>query len=346
MKKFHLKLIKAATILTFALCAHNVFSEESKSTGQSGFSNIPFTATPAQRQWRIGFKATAILDLVEIPASKAVCEECDRISIETWPPEKTENLDFENPNVLPLPFKDNGSIKNNLVNPEKWFLVDLKGNRRETSVNRLAAVFSQASSGCCYMTSEVLGQKDAIVIDTMGPTPNNLFIAYTTKPEPVPVMRRADAKQKQFVSAGEKIPVEYINALDSAMVKQALGDRYPVFKKELTQVYVQDFQACMDQKKGVEKFMLTGWISEEYSCAFAIYRKDEKNVAPVAVFFNSRQAYNDNFKAKIEAAADLDGNGTDELILSVSYSEGNAFKIFTINNDKLIQIYESGYYGL
>lgn len=346
MKKINFKLIKTAALFTLLISSHNVFAEESKNTTQPGFSNIPFTAPPAQRQWRIGFKATAVLDLIEIPASKANCEECDHIAGEAWPPEKTENLNFENPNALPLPFKDNGSIKSNLINPEKWFLIDLKGNKRETSVNRLAAVFSQASSGCCYMTSEVLGQKDAIVIDTMGPTPNNLFIAYTTKPNPVPVMRRADAKQKQFINTGEKIPAEYVNDLDSPAMKEALGDKYSVFKKELTQVYIQDVQACIDQKKGVEKLMLIGWISEEYTCAFAIYRKDEKNAAPVAVFFNGRQAYNDNFKAKVEAATDLDGNGTDELIMSASYYEGNAFKFFTLKDGKATQIYETGYYGL
>ncbi|WP_027360905.1 hypothetical protein [Desulforegula conservatrix] len=346
MKNFNFKLIKTAAILTIMLCTHNAFAEDNKPTENPGFTSIPFTAQPVQRQWRTGFKANSVLDFIEIPPSKAMCEECERISRETWPPEKTEHLNFENPNALPLPFDDNGSIKSGLINPEKWFLIDLKGNIKETSVNRLTAVFSQTSSGCCYMTSEALGQKDTVVINTMGPTPNNFFIAYTSKPVPVPVMRRADTKQKQFTNTGEKIPEEYINSLDSAAMKQALGDKQTVFKKELQMAYTQDFQACIDQKKGVEKLSMTGWISEDFTCAFAIYRKEEKNAEPVAVFFNARQAYNDNFRPTIEAAADLDGNGTDELITSVAYSEGNAFKIFTIKNEKMTQIYETGYYGL
>lgn len=346
MKKLNFKLIKTAMISCLVLFSQNALAEENSLPEEQRFSSIPFTGQPPQRQWRIGFRASNLLDMIEIPTSKAACEECERIAGDSWPHEKTEHLDPAQYNVLPLPFIKGGSIGSGLINPEKWFAMDLKGNNKEVSVNRLASVFSQVSSGCCYMTTEVLGQKDAIAIDSMGPTPNNLFVAFSSKPEPLPTMRRVETKQKRFISDEGKIPAEYVSALNSNSLKKALGENHQAFKNKLHQVYSQDFQAMLDQKKGVENFSITGWITEDYSCAFAIYKTNEKNTEPLTIFYKSRQAYNDNFAAKVEAAADLDGNGTDELILSVTYYEGNAFKIFTVKDGQALQLYETGYYGL
>lgn len=346
MKKSTAGFVKSVFFIFLSLSFHDAFAEESISPEKKGFTSIPFTNPPSQRQWRLGFRPSAGFDMIEIPALKANCEECNRISGQAWPPEKIENLDSGKQNALALPFDMNSSLNRDLVNPEKWYLTDLKGNTRETSVNRLASVFSQVSSGCCYMTTELLGVKESIELDTCGPVPGNLFVAFTAKPDPVSVMRRTGAARKQFTNTGEKIPVEYVNALDSPVLRQALGDRHRIFKKELHEVSIQDFEACLDRKKGVEKLNLTVWISEEYTSAFAVYRKDEKNQVPVAAYFKSRQAYNDNFRPKVEAAFDFEGDGADELIMSVSYYEGNAFRVFGIRDGKITELYESGYYGL
>lgn len=343
MKKNNFNLAKAALAIAIMVFAPNINAEESKKVDKKGIEKIPFTAPPAQRQWRVGFRANDILDMIEIQPSRDACDECDRLSGDVWPHEKTEHLDLAKPHVLPLPFRSKGVIEKSLINPEKWFVTDLKGNKREISVNRLAAVFSQVSSGCCYMTTEALSQNEEMPLDSMGPSGDRLFVAFTSKPDPFPVMRRTETKQKVFLNQGGEIPKPYLAVLDSPSMKKALGEKHQAFKNELSQVYTQEFEACVDKSKGVEKLSITGWVTEDFSCAFAILKENEP---PLAIHYKSRQAYNDNFKAKIEAASDLDGNGTDEIITSVTYSEGNAFKIFTLKDGQAVQLYETGYYGL
>jgi hypothetical protein len=341
-------ILKSIFFLILVSGIQNSTAGEQKDASKAGISPVPFTAPPAQRQWRLGFRSSAGLDMIEIQPSKAACEECDKLSARIWPPEKTEHLDMNRHNVLALPFEKDGILQRDLVNPEKWYLLDIKGNIREVSVNRLASVFSQVSSGCCYLATELLGADESIELDTSGPVPSNLFVAFTSKPDSSSVMRRSVSSQKTFTDTGEKIPAEYIRALDSAAIKQAWGEKLQIFRKELHEVSIQDFDACLDAKKGVEKFRTVNWISGEYTSAFAIYRQDEKDkyAEPVAVYFSSRQAYNDNFRPKVEAAVNLGGDGADELIMSVLYSEGNAFRVFEVRDGKLNTLYESGYYGL
>lgn len=317
-----------------------------KEAGKPIITPVPFTSQPAKRQWRIGFKANDIIDAIEIPPSRESCDECDQFSAETWPAERTDHLDLSKPYLLPLQYKGSGTIGTGLVNPEKWFVLDLSGNKREITVNRLAAVFSQESSGCCYMTTEALGYKDMVELDSMGPSAEKLFVAFTSSPDPVPVIKKTDSKPKRFFAHDGKVPENLLAMLDLPAVKKALGEKHQSFKGELGQVYTQDFQACIDKSLGVEKLTICGWATADFMCAFGIFRKDEKGITPVAVYFKNRQAYNDNFLTSVEAAADLDGNGTDEIITSVSYYEGNAFKVFSIKDGQIVQLYETGYYGL
>lgn len=56
--------------------------------------------------------------------------------------------------------------------------------------------------------------------------------------------------------------------------------------------------------------------------------------------------YDSFFEGQIVAAADIDGDGFDELIVTATYYEGANYKVFSSKNARMTQVYNSFYVGM
>jgi len=46
------------------------------------------------------------------------------------------------------------------------------------------------------------------------------------------------------------------------------------------------------------------------------------------------------------AAIDLNGDGSDELVVGAVYYEGSSYKVFSFHEGKFVEVYDSFYHGL
>lgn len=313
--------------------------------------NVPFTMPPAQPVWRLGFAGAPDVFFIELlPAKPEICDERDQLVSEIASAPGLEGA------VL-LAFGQAAQLGNvDLLNPPTWTMVDMKGRVWQQSFSKLAAVASDVHTGCYYLTSGFPLVPPGPLFPIEWPKDQNLIfaIAGTVSTPPAIHLPLFDVPTDQYGQPRmdpEFLPPQYALILDLPAVRAALADSIPTARVEETIVFGNCLVAHWGANSDTLWTINHSWRAEHQEPLWkhwGILRADDEGFVPLYLQgpVAMLQNYGSFIDARFVAALDLDGDGYDELVVGASYYEGNNYRVFSWQTEKLVEVYDSFYYGL
>jgi hypothetical protein len=224
-------------------------------------------------------------------------------------------------------------------------VADLRGRYVERVLPRVAAIAraDEHEQGACWYLAEAgteapgyVAEEDTLAIATLPPRRLALRLA-----------------NEDWRSYGSAAPVDgRFAAMEGAPA--AWRARVEKLLPGYTQVYGQGFSAVLEKGGAPQNLRLIGAIDdgkgEAYNTVNLILRGDTEKAGEVPLYQagpSGGVAANraGSFVAQAVAAADLDGDGVDEIILRARYFSGGNLKVLKLVNGALVEIRQSAYEG-
>jgi len=299
---------------------------------------VPFTSEPRQPQWRIGFNLgnVTILETPELNPDNdfaAAVREADRLL-------PRPGLSF---GLALLPFMKVNLQSKQLVNPRQWTILDLEGKSNARSFQGLGI----------FMGSQMTSTEGGYHLVSMGSMPNEPFLAVRKEPFSGNLIfaftgnvKSKHLRTKLSETKWENLlPVEDPANLPAGYeaVKESLDDNVPSPPERF--IYGTSIEALIRGR--LVKLWLLNYSHPDTtkgSHPWGIFMEQSGRLEPL--FVNKPSASEEQYVAYFVASIDLDGDGTDELVLEASYRLGTAFKVISASGDgKYKEIHTSYYRG-
>jgi len=271
---------------------------------------------PQVSQWRLGFSAARDADFVEVlPQNDAVCNEAVDLRAEV--PDDRE--------VYVVPWSRAKTLQN-FPQPLVWTLFRLDGNFTIRQLGSLAIIVKSDLNGCFYIgggsslpdlkqVNSITDQSLLLAVPGEQNQRMTIHLARDTSPKPA-VETIMDLAEFKAVRAPKKV-------VEGRTVEANVAE-----KAETLWVLNYGYSDLSDgdNRWGVFR-TINARLVPEYISPVLTY--NVKNI-------------NASYRVTVVAAADIDGDGSDELILQKSYYEGTNYVILSRKNGVWAAVYESG----
>jgi hypothetical protein len=279
----------------------------------------PSIGTPRQAivgtHWRLGFQGSRDVEFIEVePHNDSVCFEA--MSIRGEAPVGRE--------LYEIPWSRAKTLQS-FQQPAVWTLVTLNNQRTVRRLPSLAVLLKSDLNGCFYLVADGASGKGSI--ESMND--QNLLIAM-----------EGDTNKPVVVHSGREISQEII----SKIVREV-----PAFKaEENTKKVISGRLAEFAPSDPNQTLAVVNYGYPDLSDGgnrWAILRIDNGNIreeflSPVLPYNPRRMS--SAYTVTLVAAADLDGDGQEELLLRKTYYEGDNYVVFSKGALGWVQVYESG----
>ena len=298
---------------------------------------VPYTSEPRPLQWRLGFDLgnAVILETPELnPESnfKSAVEEAERIL-------PHPDLSF---GMALLPFIKVNVRRDQLLNPQKWTIMDLQARTRQRSFQGIGL----------FMGSQMTTTEGGYHLVSVAAMPGNPFMA---------VRKEASGENLIFGFAGplktkhvrtkfsetkweNSLPVENADLpAGSEAAKQLLDDSTNAAPQRF--LYGTSIEAFIRNR--VSKLWLLNYSHPDMTMGthpWGIFlEKPDGSLESLYVYKPSPSEQ--QYVAYFVASLDLNGDGNDELVIEASYRLGTAFKVISLSDAKYRESYTSYYRG-
>ena len=298
---------------------------------------VPFTPEPRQVQWRLGFDLgnAVILEAPELNPEndfKAAVNEADRVL-------PHPGLTF---GLALLPYMKVNVRTQQLVNPRQWTILDLQGKTREKSFQGIGVFMGTqmtSTEGGYHLISLAAMPIDPWVGVRKEPYPGNLVFGFTGN------LKSKRLRTKLFETKWENLlPVEDTADLPAgyesakALLDEHDGDYQQRF------LYGTAIEALIRGR--LSKLWLLNYSHPDTTIAthpWGIFLEQSGKLEPLYIY--KPAATDQQYVAYFAASVDLNGDGTDELVVEASYRLGTAFKVISASDGKYQETYTSYYRG-
>jgi hypothetical protein len=298
---------------------------------------VPFTAEPRQPQWRIGFDLgnVIILEAPELNPDndfKSAVKEAERVLPEP-------GLNF---GLALLPYMKVNVQTQQLMNPRQWTILDLQNKTRERAFQGIGVFMgAQMSSteGGYHLASVASLPRDAFLGLRKEPFPGDLIFGFAGNSKPKHLRTKfSETKWENLLPTEDPadLPAGY------EAVKALLDDK----SGDVPQRYIYGTSIEATIRNRVSKLWLLNYSHPDTTMGthpWGIFLEQGDKLEPVYIFKPS--ASEEQFVAYFVASLDLNGDGTDELVIEASYRLGTAFKVISSSNGKFQETYTSYYRG-
>ena len=297
---------------------------------------VPFTPEPRQVQWRLGFDLgnAVILEAPELNPEndfKAAVNEADRVL-------PHPGLSF---GLALLPYMKVNVRTQQLVNPRQWTILDLQGKTREKSFQGIGVFMGTqmtSTEGGYHLISLAAMPIDPWVGVRKEPYPGNLVFGFAGN------LKSKRLRTKLFETKWENLlPVEDTADLPAgyesakALLDEHDGDYQQRF------LYGTAIEALIRGR--LSKLWLLNYSHPDTTIAthpWGIFLEQSGKLEPLYIY--KPAATDQQYVAYFAASVDLNGDGTDELVVEASYRLGTAFKVISADG-KYQETYTSYYRG-
>jgi len=298
---------------------------------------VPFTPEPRQPQWRIGFDLgnATILEAPELNPDndfKSAVREAERVLPQP-------GLNF---GLALLPFMKLNVRTPQLVNPRQWTILDLEGKMKEKSFQALGVFMGAqmtSTEGGYHLVSVASMPQDPFLGLRKEPFPGNLVFGFAGNPKPKHLRKKFSETKWEHL-----LPVEDAADLPAGYeaVKELLDDRNSNAPQRF--IFGTSIEALIRNR--LNKLWLLNYSHPDTTMGthpWGIFLEQGDKLEPLYIFKPS--ASEDQYVAYFAASLDLNGDGTDELVVEASYRLGTAFKVISVSNGKYQETFTSYYRG-
>ncbi|OPY78017.1 MAG: hypothetical protein A4E64_00933 [Syntrophorhabdus sp. PtaU1.Bin058] len=344
----------AAALLALLLAAgtQETVAGQDKPARQQGkvHDPIPFSADTDKPEWRIGFRGHTYVYFLELtPDSRVVCDEMDSLVSESL---KAYGYPEDVPTAVSFPFSKATKLKGAAItNPPKWTVIDMGGRFHKISFTQLAAHYTEAYSGCWYMGSESLGEKNRVFYPVSDVDDSNLIFGIAGE-----VKRRPELRLPVTMTTEDPyfLPQGYQGLLDLPEMKRNLGEQYDKFKRSVAIISGNAIKAVVDKERREPDILwLIQWRTKPGAWSYeenvwGIFKVVQGGFVPLYISKAADDSgmYDKLYRVYFLAAVDLDGDGLDEIVIRVRQYEGRHYEVLTLKDNGFVEAYVSFYYGL
>lgn len=298
---------------------------------------VPYTTEPRQVQWRLGFDLgnAVVLETPELNPDnnfKKAVNEAERIVTE---PGLTFGLAL-------LPYTKLNVRKEQLVNPRQWTIMDLDGRIRQRSFQGIGVFMGSqmtTTEGGYHLVSIASIPEEPVIGLRQEASGEDLILAFAGN------LKAKHIRTKSFETKWENsLPVEDTANLPAGYeaAKQLLDDSNGGSDQRF--LYGTSIEALIQNR--ITTLWLLNYSHPDTTIRthpWGIFSEQAGKLDPLYVYkpSGSEQQY----VAYFVASSDLDGDGTDELVIEASYRLGTAFKVISASGGKFHEIYTSYYRG-
>ncbi len=299
---------------------------------------VPFTAEPRQAQWRLGFDLGNI-EILETPELnpendfKAAVREAERILPHPL-------LSF---GLALLPYMKVNTRSQQLVNPRQWTLLNLQNRTRQRTFQGIGVFMGDrmtTTEGGYHLVSTLAMPRDPFVGLRKEPSPDDLIVGFAGNPKGKLQLRTKLSETKWE----NLLPVEDPSGLPAGYeaAKELLDPHDPGGSERF--LYGTSIEASIRNRIG--KLWILNYSQPDTtkgSHPWGVFLEEPGGLQPLYVF--KPAAGETQYVAYAIATVDLNGDGTDELIVEASYRIGTAYKVISSVGGKYQEIHTSYYRG-
>jgi hypothetical protein len=298
---------------------------------------VPYTPETRQTQWRIGFDLgnVTILEAPELNPENdfhAAVREAERILPH---PELSFGLAL-------LPFMKVNVQTGRLVNPRQWTILDLQGRTRQKSFQGIGVFMGTlmtTTEGGYHLVSMPVMPVDPFLGLRKEAFSGDLIFGFTGN------LKGKRLRTKLSETKWENsLPVEDPAVLPAGWeaAKELLDDHADGDQQRF--LYGTSIEAVIRNR--VSKLWLLNYSHPDTTMGthpWGIFLEQPDKLEPLYVYKPS--ASDQQYVAYFTASLDLNGDGTDELVIEASYRLGTAFKVISASDGKYRETYTSYYRG-
>ncbi len=298
---------------------------------------VPFTPEPRTPQWRIGFDLgnAIILETPELNPKgdpKLAIEEAERVL-----PDPA--LSF---GLALLPFTKVTTQTSQLVNPKQWTTVELQG-KATSHVFQSIAVFmgSQMTTmeGGYHLVSVPLVPSSPFLGIRRQASTEDLIFAFAgpMKKKPTVQTRLSETRWENLLPVEDPadLPPGYETA--KPLLDESASDQRRFLYGTSIQAFVQGRST---------KLWLLNYSHPDTTIGTHPWGIFAERQSGLEALYISKAPKSDNeYVAYFTAAIDLNQDGSDELVIELSYRSGTAFKVISPAAGKYADVYTSYYRG-
>jgi hypothetical protein len=299
---------------------------------------VPYTLEPRQVQWRLGFDLgnAVILETPELNPEKnfkLAVEEADRIL-------PNPELRF---GLALLPFMKINVRREQLVNPRQWTIMDLAGRVRQKNFQGIGVFMGSqmtTTEGGFHLVSIAAMPSEPFMGVRQEPSGENLVFGFAGNFKSKHV-RTKYSETKWENSLPVESPVDLPTGYETA--KQLLDDSPNVAPQRF--LYGTSIECLIRNRVG--KLWLLNYSHPDTTMGthpWGIFmEKPDGSLESLYIYKPSPSE--EQYVAYFVASLDLNGDGTDELVIEASYRLGTAFKVISLSGGSYQETYTSYYRG-
>jgi hypothetical protein len=299
---------------------------------------VPFTPEPRTPQWRIGFDLgnAIVLETPELNPKgdpKLAIEEAERVL-----PDPA--LSF---GLALLPFAKVTTQTSQLVNPKQWTTVDLQGKATNHAFQSIAVFMGSqmtAMEGGYHLVSVPLVPSSPFLGIRRQASSEDLIFAFAG-----PMKKKVAVQTRLSETRWEKLlPVEDPADLPPGYetAKQLLDDGGSPDQRRF--LYGTAIQASIENR--TTKLWLLNYSHPDTAIGTHPWGIFAERQGGLDALYITKPAKSDSdYVAYFTAAVDLNQDGSDELVVELSYRNGTAFKVISPTAGKYSDVYTSYYRG-
>ena len=298
----------------------------------------PYTPEPRQVQWRLGFDLgnAVVLETPELNPQnsvKSAVEEADRILPD---PELRFGLAL-------LPFTKLNIRREQLVNPRQWTIMDLDGRTKQRNFQGIGVFMGSqmtTTEGGFHLVSMAAMPTEPFMGVRQEPSGENLVFGFAGS------LKSKHVRTKLSETKWENsLPVEDTADLPSgyATAKELLDDAGTAAPQRF--LYGTSIEALIRGR--ASKLWLLNYSHPDTTMGthpWGIFvEKPDGSLESLYIYKPSPSE--EQYAAYFVASLDLNGDGSDELVVEASYRLGTAFKVISFSEGSYHETYTSYYRG-
>ena len=299
---------------------------------------VPYTLEPRQVQWRLGFDLgnAVILETPELNPQnnfKLAVEEADRI---------LPNPDLRFGLAL-LPFTNINVRREQLLNPRQWTIMDLEGRTRQKNFQGIGLFMGSqmtTTEGGFHLVSVAAMPTEPFMGVRQEASSENLVFGFAGN------LKSKHVRTKYSETKWENsLPVESAADLPTGYeaAKQLLDDPQNAAPQRF--LYGTSIESLIRNRAG--KLWLLNYSHPDTTMGthpWGIFM-ERPDGSLESLYIYKPAASAEQYVAYFVASLDLNGDGSDELVIEASYRLGTAFKVISLSGGSYQEIYTSYYRG-
>ena len=298
---------------------------------------VPYTPEPRQIQWRLGFDLgnALILETPELNPQdnfRTAVDDAERILPH---PDLTFGLAL-------LPFMKVNVRKDQLLNPRQWTVMDLAGRTRQRSFQGIGVFMGTrmtSTEGGYHLVSVAAMPVEPFMGVRQEASGEDLIFGFAGN------LKSKHVRTKSFETRWENLlPVEDPADLPAGYeaAKHLLDDSTDGSQQRF--LYGTSIEALIQNR--ASKLWLLNYSHPDTTMGthpWGIFIEQSGGLEPIYIYKPSPSEQ--QYVAYFVASLDLNGDGTDELVVEASYRLGTAFKVISATDGKFRESYTSYYRG-